>query len=101
MNNETEKTLNTIAYILIIIAEIIYIYVTQKDNEITDEEKNTLVKLGRKILFITAIYFIINAFIGLKKEKNKSQYKQVIAAIFALIASFIRLTIKDDDITFR
>ena len=67
----------------------------------TDEEKNTLVKLGRKILFITAIYFIINAFIGLKKEKNKSQYKQVIAAIFALIASFIRLTIKDDDITFR
>ena len=47
MNNETEKTLNTTAYILIIIAEIIYIYVTQKDNEITDEEKNTLVKLGR------------------------------------------------------
>ena len=96
-----EKYLNTTAYSLIIVAEIIYIYVTLNDDNITMEDKSYLVHLGRTILFITAIYFVINAFVGLKKEKNISQYKQIIAAIFTFIAAYIRLGIKDSDITFR
>ena len=42
MNNETEKTLNTTAYILIIIAEIIYIYVT--NNDLNDDNINNNIK---------------------------------------------------------
>ncbi len=99
MDENLERTLNTTAYILIIIVEIIYIYVT--NNDLNDDDKNSLVHLGRTILFITAIYFFINAFIGLSYEKNSSQYKQVVASFFALLAAFIRITIKDDNITFR
>ena len=98
MDENLERTLNTTAYILIIIVEMIYIYVTNND---LNDDKNNLVYLGRTILLITAIYFLINAFIGLSYEKNSSQYKQVIASFFALLAAFIRITIKDDDITFR
>ena len=58
-----EKYLNTTAYSLIIVAEIIYIYVTLNDDNITVEDKSYLVHLGRTILFITAIYFVINAFV--------------------------------------
>lgn len=99
MNKDYEKTFNTIAYTLIIIVELIYIYVTQ--NELDDKEKNELVKLGRIILFIVSIYFLINAFIGLKEQKNTDQYKQVAAALLVLIAAAIRVSIKDDNITFR
>lgn len=100
MDKNLERTLNTAAYILIIIVEIIYIYVTNNDLN-DDDDKNSLVHLGRTILFITAIYFFINAFIGLSYEKNSSQYKQVVASFFALLTAFIRITIKDDNITFR
>lgn len=99
MDNIEDK-LNTIAYLVTIIVEAIYIYVTNKKN-ISNEDKNTLVKLGRTLLFLVAIYFVINAFIGLNKEKNKSQIKQVIASVLVLLAALTRLTIKSDDITFR
>ena len=65
MDNIEDK-LNTIAYLVTIIVEAIYIYVTNKKN-ISNEDKNTLVKLGRTLLFLVAIYFVINAFIGLNK----------------------------------
>ena len=52
-------------------------------------------------MMIKIAYFFINAFIGLSYEKNSSQYKQVVASFFALLAAFIRITIKDDNITFR
>lgn len=101
MDNETEKIINTYAYIAIIIAEIIFIYVINNEDKLTNEESNNLVFLARTILLIVAIYFLINAFIGLNENNNKSQYKQVIASIFALIAAFTRFTIKSDDIEFR
>lgn len=99
MDNIEDK-LNTIAYLVTIIVEAIYIYVTNK-KDISNEDKNTLVKLGRTLLFLVAIYFVINAFIGLNKEKNKSQIKQVIASVLVLLAALTRLSIKSDDITFR
>lgn len=99
INNNLEKNLNTISYSLIILVEVIYIYVN--NNNLSEEDKNFLVKLGRKILLFTAIYYLVLAFIGLKKKKNIGQYKQVIASIFAFLAAFIRITIKDDDISFR
>ena len=97
--NDLEDKLNTIAYVITIIVEAIYIYVTNKD--ISNDDKNTLVRLGRALLFLVATYFVINAFVGLSKEKNESQIKQVIASILVLLAALTRLTIKNDDITFR
>jgi len=101
MNEELERKLNTSAYIITIIVEIIYIYVTNNQDNLSDEDANNLVKLGRSLLLIVAIYFIINAFTGLNVNKTKSQYKQVIAASLALVAAYIRTTITSDDITFR
>ncbi len=98
--NDLEDKLNTIAYVITIIVEAIYIYVTNK-KDISNDDKNTLVRLGRALLFLVAIYFTINAFVGLSKEKNESQIKQVIASILVLLAALTRLTIKSDDITFR
>ena len=96
---DLEDKLNTIAYIITIIVEAIYIYTTNK-KDISNDDKNTLVRLGRSLLFLVALYFVINAFVGLSKEKNESQIKQVIASILVLLAAFTRLTIKNDDITF-
>ena len=101
MNKKLERKLNTYAYIIIIFVEIIYIYVTNNEDNLNDEDANNLVKLGRALLFITSLYFIINALIGYKGNKSTSQYKQVVAATLALIAAFIRTTITSDDITFR
>lgn len=101
MNNELERQLNTCAYVITIVVEIIYIYVTNNQDNISDEEANNLVKLGRTLLFIVALYFVINAFIGYKNNKSSSQYKQVLAASLAILAALIRLTITSDDITFR
>lgn len=101
MDEQLERKLNTIAYIIIIIVEMIYIYVTNNQDNLSDEDANNLVKLGRFLLFITALYFIINALIGYRGNKSTSQYKQVIAATLALIAAVIRVTITSDDITFR
>ena len=98
--NDLEDKLNTIAYVITIIVEAIYIYVTNK-KDISNDDKNTLVRLGRALLFLVATYFVINALVGLSKEKNESQIKQVIAAILVLLAALTRLTIKNDDITFR
>ena len=98
--NDLEDKLNTIAYVITIIVEAIYIYVTNK-KDISNDDKNTLVRLGRDLLFLVATYFVINAFVGLSKEKNESQIKQVIASILVLLAALTRLTIKNDDITFR
>ena len=101
MNEELERKLNTSAYVIIIIVEIIYIYVTNNQDNLGDEKANNLVKLGRFLLFITSLYFIINALIGYKGNKSTSQYKQVVAAALALVAAAIRITITSDDITFR
>lgn len=101
MNKELERKLNTWAYIITIIVEIIYIYVTNNEDSISTEEQNNLVRLGRFLLFIVALYFIINAIIGLRVEYNESQRKQVSAASLAFIAAIIRLTITSDDINFR
>lgn len=101
MDKNIERKFNTSAYIIIIIVEIIYIYVTNNEDVISDDEQSNLVTLGRYLLFITNIYFIINALIGYKDNKSTSQEKQVIAASLAVIASFIRTTITSDDITFR
>ena len=101
MNKELERKLNTWAYIITIIVEIIYIYVTNNEDNISSEEQNSLVRLGRFLLFVVALYFIINAIIGLSVEDNESQRKQVSAASLALIAAIIRLTITSDDINFR
>ena len=101
MNKELERKLNTWAYIITIIVEIIYIYVTNNEDSISTEEQNNLVRLGRFLLFVVALYFIINAVIGLRVEYNESQRKQVIAASLAFIAAIIRLTITSDDINFR
>jgi len=101
MNKNLEKELNNTAYVLIIAVELIYIYVSENENKLSDEKKNDLVTLGRFILFLTALYFLINAYITHKRENNKGQFKQLVAAFFAIIAAIIRLTIKDDDITFR
>lgn len=101
MNKELERKLNTWAYIITIIVEIIYIYVTNNEDNISSEEENSLVRLGRFLLFVVALYFIINAIIGLKVEDNESQRKQVIAASLVFIAAIIRLTITSDDINFR
>ena len=98
--NDLEDKLNTIAYVITIIVEEIYIYVTNK-KDISNDDKNTLVRLGRSLLFLVATYFVINALVGLSKEKNESQIKQVIASILVLLAALTRLTIKNDDITFR
>lgn len=100
MDNKTENLFNTLAYILIIIAEIIFIYVTNNNN-LNEKEKDELVSIARNILLITAIYFFINSLMGLNKNRNISQYKQVLAAILVLIASSIRTNIKSSDITFR
>lgn len=101
MNDELERVLNTLAYIITIIVEIIYIYVTNNQDNISDEDANNLVKLGRTLLFIVALYFVINAFIGYNSNKSSSQYKQVLAASLAILAAIIRLSITSDDITFR
>ena len=101
MDKELERKLNTWAYIITIIVEIIYIYVTNNEDNISSEEQNRLVRLGRFLLFVVALYFIINAIIGLKVENNESQRKQVIAASLAFVAAIIRLTITSDDINFR
>ena len=101
MNEELERKLNTSAYIIIIIAEFIYIYVTNNQDNLNDDKANDLVKLGRFLLFITSLYFIINALIGYQGNKSTSQYKQVVAATLALVAAVIRITITSDDITFR
>lgn len=101
MNKKLERKLNTWAYIITIIVEIIYIYVTNNEDKISNEEQNNLVRLGRFLLFIVALYFIINAIIGLRVEYNESQRKQVSAASLAFIAAIIRLTITSDDINFR
>lgn len=101
MNNEQEKIMNTYAYIIIIIAEIIFIYVINNDEKISNEDANNLVFLARALLFIAAIYFLVNALIGLNEDNSESQHKQVIASFFALIAAFTRLTIKSDNIEFR
>ena len=98
--NDLEDKLNTIAYVITIIVEAIYIYVTNK-KDISNDDKNTLVRLGRALLFLVATYVIINAFVGLSKEKNEGQIKQLIASILVLLAALTRLTIKNDDITFR
>ena len=98
--NDLEDKLNTIAYVITIIVEAIYIYVTNK-KDISNDDKKTLVRLGRALLFLVATYFVINAFVSLSKEKNESQIKQVIASILVLLAALTRLTIKNDDITFR
>lgn len=101
MNKELERKLNTWAYIITIIVEIIYIYVTNNEDNISEEEQNNLVRLGRFLLFVVALYFIINAVIGLRVEDNESQRKQVSAASLVFIAAIIRLTITSDDINFR
>lgn len=101
MNKELERKLNTWAYIITIIVEIIYIYVTNNEDKISNEEQNNLVRLGRFLLFVVALYFIINAIIGLRVEYNESQRKQVSAASLVFIAAIIRLTITSDDINFR
>lgn len=101
MNENLERKLNTWAYIITIIVEIIYIYVTNNEDNLSDEQANDLVRLGRFLLFIVALYFIINAIIGLRINNNESQKKQVIAASLALIAAIIRISIRSDDITFR
>lgn len=101
MDEKLERKLNTYAYIITIIVEIIYIYVTNNEDNLSEDDASNLVKLGRTLLLIVAIYFIINAFIGLSVNKTKSQYKQVFAASLALIAAYIRTTITSDDITFR
>ena len=98
--NDLEDKLNTIAYVITIIVEAIYIYVTNK-KDISNDDKNTLVRLGRALLFLVATYFVINAFVDLRKKKNESQIKQVIASILVLLAALTRLTIKNDEITFR
>lgn len=101
MDESLERKLNTSAYIIIIIVEIIYIYVTNNQDNLSDEDANNLVRLGRFLLFITSLYFIINAIIGYKGNKSTSQYKQVVAATLALMAAIIRVTITSNDITFR
>ena len=101
MNKELERKLNTWAYIITIIVEIIYIYVTNNEDNISEEEQNNLVRLGRFLLFVVAFYFIVNAVIGLRVEDNESQRKQVSAASLVFIAAIIRLTITSDDINFR
>ena len=52
MDNELEKKLNTLAYIVIIFAEVIYIYVTNNGDKITKEDADNLVTLARTLLFI-------------------------------------------------
>jgi hypothetical protein len=88
MNEELERKLNTSAYVIIIIVEIIYIYVTNNQDNLGDEKANNLVKLGRFLLFITSLYFIINALIGYKGNKSTSQYKQVVAVKQSLSGCF-------------
>ena len=56
MNKELERKLNTWAYIITIIVEIIYIYVTNNEDNISNEEQNNLVRLGRFLLFVVALY---------------------------------------------
>lgn len=101
MDENLERKLNTLAYIITIIVEIIYIYVTNNEDNLGREEADNLVRLGRFLLFLVALYFVINAIVGLNVESNESQKKQVIAAAFVLIASIIRLSITSDNITFR
>lgn len=101
MDKKLERKLNTCAYIIIIFVEIIYIYVTNNEDNLSNDEQSNLVNLGRSLLFLTALYFIINALIGYKDNKSTSQEKQVIAAFLAVIAAYIRTTIISDDITFR
>lgn len=101
MNEELERKLNTCAYIITIIVEIIYIYVTNNEDNLSEEDASNLVDLGRTLLFIIAIYFIINALFNLRSNKSKSQYKQVFAAFLAVIAAYIRTTITSDNITIR
>ena len=52
MNEELERKLNTSAYIITIIVEIIYIYVTNNQDNLSDEDANNLVKLGRSLLLM-------------------------------------------------
>lgn len=101
MNKNLERKFNTTAYIIIILVEIIYIYVTNNEDNLNDDYRNNLVKLGRGLSFLTSSYFIINALVGYKDDKSSSQEKQVIAALLAVIAAYIRTTITSDDITFR
>ena len=101
MDKELERKLNTWAYIITIIVEIIYIYVTNNEDNISEKEQKSLVRLGRFLLFVVASYLIINAVIGLNVKNNESQRKQVIAASLVFIAAIIRLTITSDDINFR
>jgi len=101
MDEELERKLNTSAYIITIIVEIIYIYFINNEDNLNEDYASNLIKLERFIFLIVAIYFIINALIGYKGNKSTSQYKQVVAATLALVAAVIRITITSDNITFR
>lgn len=101
MDEKLERKLNTYAYIITIFVEIIYIYVTNNEDNLSEDDASSLVNLGRFLLFIVALYFIINALIRYKTDKSLSQTKQVVAAILVLIASIIRVSITSDDINFR
>jgi len=101
MNENLERKLNTTAYIIIIIVEIIYIYVTNNEDNLSSDEANDLVELGRFLSFVTALYFIINALLNYNNNKSTSQEKQVISALLAVIAAYIRTTITSDNITIR
>lgn len=101
MINYDEQKLDTIAYTIVIITAFIYLYVTINENKLSKGEFNKLVKFARTLSFITALYFLINALIGLEYEKNDGQYKQVTASILIVLAALTRLSIKDDSIEFR
>lgn len=96
-----EQKYNTIAYVIVIITAFIYLYVTINEDKLNKNDFNNLVRLARKLAFITAAYFFINALVGLQYERNSSQYKQVIASLLIVLAAVTRLSIKDENIEFR
>lgn len=101
MNDNTERQLNTIVYVIFIITSLIYLYLTVKENEISNDEYNSLLTLARKLSFVTALYFLVTAIIGLNEDDSPNQLKQVIASLLIVIAAITRLTITNDDIEFR
>ncbi len=101
MDSDREQLFNTIFYLLFIATGFVYLYITVNDNRLSNEEHDRLVTLARNLSVITAVYFLINAIIGLKQDNSIDQYKQIIASLLILIGSLTRQSIKGYNIEFR